>query len=140
MPNFLHHARKASSEEPRTGASIFAQSCHAKAVTHAISLARVLVSLTKSGIFALVRTFLVPLSSLLFFNHIPMYQSPIAGFAAFTGATALVFDADVRGASAGSQSLQFFLRYLVTGIPHFSPFKPMVHIAIFSPSRAKLTP
>lgn len=55
VPNFLHCSNKQPAKEPRTGESIFAQSCHAKAVTHAISLARVLVSLTKSGIFALVR-------------------------------------------------------------------------------------
>ncbi|KAL8277069.1 hypothetical protein RQP46_010497 [Phenoliferia psychrophenolica] len=106
IPNFLHHPRKSTPKGPPTsGEAVFTGSCHTKAVVHAISLARVLLSTTKATAYAL---------------------TPIAGFAAFTSATALLYDADVRDSTAGAQSLQFFLRYLVTGMSFYAPLKKMV--------------
>lgn len=60
-------------------------------------------------------------------THLYVYaQSPLAGYCAFTGATALLFDADMKGTSAASQALQFFLRFLLTAADFYSPLRAFV--------------
>lgn len=65
-------------------------------------------------------------------------QSPLAGYAAFTAATALLFDTDVQGTTAASQALQFFLRYLLTAADFYAALKPFVRKFLFV-SVAQLT-
>ena len=55
VPDFRFEGRRRSPARPVDGKAVFADSAHSKSAIHAIFLARMLVSATKSSTFALVR-------------------------------------------------------------------------------------